>query len=213
VVDWDDYWNAFVPQTLEEQLATAAQRTGELDLSGYHLTEVPPMVRGYTQLRKLWLHRNQLTALPDWLGDLRRLTLLDVADNELTHLPLSMLCLPNLEVFRFGGNPLDPEQMLRSLAEEYNQAGTEDIAQSCDPEVTIHIPGARPARGAGRSGVRRVLNYAYPRYGMVRVLSVAEGRAVIKADRADPVEFDVSWRDGRLLNLVPATKVRCRATR
>lgn len=82
-----------------EKKIKEALRTGatELDLSrGFpakdseQLTELPESLGQLTQLRTLNLSVNQLAALPEWLGQLRQLQTLDLSDNQLNALPESL---------------------------------------------------------------------------------------------------------------------------
>lgn len=81
-----------LPQTpLEkaERRIAQAKRTGvsDLDLSGNQLTALPESLGQLTALRTLSLDSNQLTALPEGLGQLTALRELWLSSNKLTALP------------------------------------------------------------------------------------------------------------------------------
>jgi hypothetical protein len=183
--------------TVEERLGQTAEGWDELHLYQYQLPEVPPEVRGFRHLRSLYLYNNELASLPEWLGELPELTLLDVARNRLTEIPFSLLSRPRLEI-RMHDNPLDPDRMFRTLIERYNDAHSEDVAMTCDPGITLHLPRVRPANGTGRDSVARMLNDAYPRYGLIEVIEADEHRAVLKPARAPQIELQLTWWSGRL---------------
>jgi hypothetical protein len=192
----DSDWAA-PPLTVDQRLEQTAGGWDQLHLYQYSLPEVPPQVRGFRQVRSAYLYHNQLTALPEWLGELPDLTLLDVSRNRLTEVPFALLCRPGLEI-RMGGNPLDLDRMFRTLVEHYNDARYEDVAMTCDPGVTIHLPRVRPANATGRNGMARMLDDAYPRYGMIEVISADDHRAVVQPARAPQIGLELTWRSGRL---------------
>jgi leucine-rich repeat protein SHOC2 len=81
------------------------------------LTELPSTVGNLARLTYLNLDRNQLTALPAEIGNLKELTFLRLNGNKLTSLPESMGQLKNLKRLYLKGNPLpDTEkQKIRAL--------------------------------------------------------------------------------------------------
>jgi len=131
---------------------------GTANFSGRGWTELPPWIRGLTQLTDLNLRANRLSRLPDWIGsltnlvhlnvsgnqltelpeavgNLSKLTTLDVQDNQLTDLPL---LLADLLTWSFQlyvtGNPLReplPELMARGNAElaTYLRSLTDSVIQ------------------------------------------------------------------------------------
>ena len=94
-------------RTAEQKIADAS-RSGEtkLDLSGNQLTALPESLGQLTQLQSLDLSENQLTALPKSLGQLTQLVVLSVWDNSLAHLPNSLKELKSLEEIDVSGNKL-----------------------------------------------------------------------------------------------------------
>jgi hypothetical protein len=194
--DWSDSW---VPRlrTVEEALAEAAAGADELHLYQHDLGEVPAEVRGFRHLRRVHIYNARLRSLPEWLAELPELELIDAGRNELTEVPFALLCRPGLEV-RIHENPLNLDRMFRMLIEQYNQARTEDVARACEAGIVMHLPRVRPANGTGHEAVARMLNDAYPRYGMVQVIETGRERAVLKPARAPQMELRLTWWSGRL---------------
>nr|XP_034977915.1 leucine-rich repeat-containing protein 40 isoform X3 [Zootoca vivipara] len=138
---------AAVPQGL----IRTARKSGQLNLSGRGLTEVPPHVwrinldipdetkqnlsfsadeRWWeqTDLAKLILSSNKLQCLSDDLRLLPALTVLDVHDNQLTSLPSAIGTLENLQKLNVSHNRLKdiPEELtqlkhLKSLLLQHNE--------------------------------------------------------------------------------------------
>jgi internalin A len=91
-----------------EQKIADASRSGatELDLSGNQLTALPESLGQLTQLQSLDLSRNQLTALPESLGQLTQLQKLCLYDNQLATLPESLGQLTQLRRLGLSRNQL-----------------------------------------------------------------------------------------------------------
>jgi len=94
-------------RTTEQKIADAS-RSGEtkLDLSHNQLTALPESLGQLTHLQSLDLSSNQLMALPEWLGQLTQLQSLDISDNQLTALPESLGQLTHLQSLDSSGNLL-----------------------------------------------------------------------------------------------------------
>ena len=78
----------------------------ELYLRYNQLTELPQSLGNLTNLRWLELYKNELTELPEWIGNLTNLEHLNLGDNQLTELPESIGNLTNLEGLDLGDNEL-----------------------------------------------------------------------------------------------------------
>ncbi|KDO25226.1 hypothetical protein SPRG_09475 [Saprolegnia parasitica CBS 223.65] len=64
----------------------------KLDVSQNQLTALPETIGEMTELRILNVRSNKLTALPDTISKLARLEILDISGNRLSHLNLPTLC-------------------------------------------------------------------------------------------------------------------------
>ena len=75
------------PADRDPGLERAATALTDLDLSGNQLTAVPDSIGQLTALPACNLYGNQLTAIPDWTGQLTALTNLGLRGNQLTAVP------------------------------------------------------------------------------------------------------------------------------
>ena len=99
---WDDaYYEA-------EKRIKEVQRTGatELYLNDMQLTELPETIGQLIQLKLLNLSNNQLTELPETIGQLIQLQSLDIVDNQLFRLPESLGNLVDLQSLNLFNNHL-----------------------------------------------------------------------------------------------------------
>ena len=77
-----------------------------LYLAGNQLTEIPEVLGNLTQLTTLHLAGNQLTEIPEVLGNLTQLTELDLHENQLTEIPESLENLTQLTTLYLSNNQL-----------------------------------------------------------------------------------------------------------
>ncbi len=77
-----------------------------LDVSGNQLTALPESLGQLRKLQSIDVSSNQLTALPESLGELAELQSLDVSGNRLTALPKSLGQLTQLQSLDVSGNQL-----------------------------------------------------------------------------------------------------------
>ncbi|KAG7222282.1 hypothetical protein INR49_027286, partial [Caranx melampygus] len=110
----------------------------EVDLSLCNLTEVPvrelPEFCSLTHLVKVDLSKNQLTCLPDDLGNLVSLQHLDLYNNKLTALPVSFSQLRSLKWLDLKDNPLEP-----GLAKAAGDCLDEKQCKQCATKVLQHM--------------------------------------------------------------------------
>lgn len=88
---------------------------GVLDLSWKKLQTIPSEIGLLTDLKELYLHRNQLKSLPMELSKLTNLRRLDVDNNELETIPIELTLLTNLQCLFACRNHLDliPQSLQR----------------------------------------------------------------------------------------------------
>lgn len=114
-----------------------AERMTALDMSNNAILHVPAAMAKFTLLQELQLSHNQLSVLPQWIGDLKALKVLDMSHNNLsdlpeaisklrclqtlnvsqnyiTLLPLALADLPSLFILSAEGNPIEnvPEEIV-----------------------------------------------------------------------------------------------------
>ena len=96
------------PEQIAEKRIEEAARSGatDLDLRSLKLWELPESIGRLTQLRKLYLFENQLTALPESLDRLTQLEALYLGGNRLTALPESLGSLTELQELSLWSNQL-----------------------------------------------------------------------------------------------------------
>ena len=78
----------------------------ELDLSGNQLTSVPEALGQLSQLQRLDLSSNRLTSVPEALGQLSQLQRLDLSSNRLTSVPEALGQLSQLQQLYLSDNQL-----------------------------------------------------------------------------------------------------------
>ncbi|MBT4594836.1 leucine-rich repeat domain-containing protein [bacterium] len=78
-----------------------------LDMEGLYLQELSPAIVHLPNLERIFLQDNQLYKLPDEIGSLEKLTILNLANNALETLPQSLENLVELRSIILDGNPLD----------------------------------------------------------------------------------------------------------
>ncbi|MEM7531650.1 MAG: leucine-rich repeat domain-containing protein [Chloroflexota bacterium] len=95
------------------------QRVISIELDGHNLVgALPPALGELTKLTTLELGNNEITSLPDEIDQLQELHWLGLRNNRLTHLPTSLGRLRALTTLQLGGNDLDT--LPDSLAELTN---------------------------------------------------------------------------------------------
>tara|TARA_R110001583_G_scaffold69129_7_gene196228 strand:- start:7832 stop:9070 length:1239 start_codon:yes stop_codon:yes gene_type:complete len=82
-----------------------------LILTDNQISSLPDSLGERPRLQKLALAGNQLTELPQTLKNLHNLELIRISANQLTHCPEQLLSLPKLAWFAFAGNPFCQSQI------------------------------------------------------------------------------------------------------
>ena len=102
--------NEYNPRKIEDIYKLSKNKKEQitiLNLSRMGLTQIPDDIfDGFTNLKWLYLYGNQLTELPQSIGNLTNLTTLSLSDNQLTKLPESIGNLTNLEILYLDYNQL-----------------------------------------------------------------------------------------------------------
>ncbi len=80
------------------------------------LTGIGSGISNLSNLTKIYLDGNSISALPEEIGTLSNLEFLDISDNQIQEIPESIKNLSNLEMIKVKGNPLS-EDMLKKLEE------------------------------------------------------------------------------------------------
>ena len=93
-------------ELLQRIKQAAREKTTRLNLSGNHLTALPPEIGQLSNLSQLDLRGNQLTALPPEIGQLSNLSQLDLRANQLIALPAEIGQLSNLSQLVLMANQL-----------------------------------------------------------------------------------------------------------
>ncbi|MET7393519.1 COR domain-containing protein [Dactylosporangium sp. NPDC005572] len=89
--------------TLIAQRIAQAEGTGELNLEGISLREIPPEIQDLRHLRSVFLAGTGLRVLPPWFGNLKSIQVLDLAANPLKGFPNAILGLHNLQQLGLAG--------------------------------------------------------------------------------------------------------------
>jgi internalin A len=103
--------------------------TISLDLSGLGLTQVPPEIGQLAKLELLSLHNNQLTSLPPEISLLAALDTLALFNNQLTTLPPEISQLGALQLLYLGRNKLTslPQEIIQLVALEMLDLSGNDL--------------------------------------------------------------------------------------
>jgi len=93
--------------TLKELASANPDSVFSISLAREKLTEVPPILAKFSQLRILDLGKNKLTELPSFIGDFKYIEVLDVSKNELAIFPNEICRLSNLTTLIINRNAFD----------------------------------------------------------------------------------------------------------
>eukprot|EP00741_Cyanophora_paradoxa_P002354 tig00000600_g2283.t1 len=121
----------------------------KLFLNRNQLTALPPEIGLLSSLRELLVFTNKLMSLPPEIGRLTALKRLNVADNRLTSLPVEIGSIPAMKELNVNGNPLKDMPELRGKDDEAALAYLRSLAPAPAPAAppTPH-PAAAAAVGA-----------------------------------------------------------------
>ena len=117
-------WNTApdISVLVQERIQEAVARgSSKLDLRFLSLTSIPERI-GDLDLKTLLLKGNKLDSLPESLGNLKNIELLDLSENQLSQLPESFKDLPDHTLLLHGNNSLRlPAEVLGPKYEEGNE--------------------------------------------------------------------------------------------
>ncbi|MHA1386077.1 MAG: leucine-rich repeat domain-containing protein, partial [Candidatus Helarchaeota archaeon] len=82
-----------------------------MNLGDNQLTTLPESIGNLKSLKELYLEGNELTTLPESIGNLKSLKELYLRNNKLTALPESLGGLDNLKTLYLAGNPLSGKEL------------------------------------------------------------------------------------------------------
>lgn len=81
--------------------------TGKLNISGLELTELPPILLDYKGfIKELWVYKNNLQDLPEWLAGFDNLKNINISNNKLVKLPNVISEMKPLEWLSISNNDL-----------------------------------------------------------------------------------------------------------
>lgn len=80
-------------------------------LSGNNLTELPDFIGNWTELKELHLSNNRLTEIPWAVAELKKLERLDLSGNPVQYLPRGLKKLSNLKELCLEFTPLSADQV------------------------------------------------------------------------------------------------------
>jgi Leucine-rich repeat (LRR) protein len=102
-----------------------------IDLRGNQLTELPQSIGNLTNLKILNFSNNKLTELPEWIGNLTKLERIGFSRNQLKELPQSIGNLNNLELIILDNNPwkkrVDPKTLFKMIQNGLHRNVIEEI--------------------------------------------------------------------------------------
>jgi hypothetical protein len=104
-----------LPATFSNLLNLYSLRLGD-DSGGNSFKEIPEVVGDLIKLESLDVQYCQISVVPDWINKLKNLVELDLSNNLITDLPVSLLKLEHLPFVSLNKNPLNSE-----LNESYRQ--------------------------------------------------------------------------------------------
>ncbi|SIS90475.1 leucine-rich repeat-containing protein kinase family protein [Neptunomonas antarctica] len=161
------------------------------------------------KLRWLILTDNQISALPDSLGERPRLQKLALAGNRLTHLPQTLAQSKNLELVRISANQLVecPEQLLSLpklawFAFSGNPFSQSDADIRSVPEMPSSSFTLQKVLGQGASGVISKAHWNQPQALFPDDIAVKVFKGEVTSDGYPKDELQACLKVGQHANLV-----------
>jgi len=157
-----------------------------LILTDNQITTLPDSLGERPRLQKLMLAGNRLTALPQTLAQAHNLELLRISANDLTEFPDHILNLPKLAWLAFSGNP-------------FSQS---DISIKAVPEIPSSHFTLQNQLGQGASGVISTATWNTLQTNFPKDIAVKKFKGGVTSDGYPKDELDACLKVGNHPNLV-----------
>ena len=161
------------------------------------------------KLRWLILTENQISSLPDSLGERPRLQKLALAGNRITHLPQTLAQSKNLELVRLSANQLTecPDQLLDLpklawLTLSGNPFSQSDLEIQSVPEITSSSFTLQEVLGQGASGIISQAQWNQSQAAFQDDIAVKVFKGEITSDGYPKDELQACLKVGNHPNLV-----------
>lgn len=201
----------FASNNLFETLPESLGQCENLEMVGFKANKIKhvPTESLPIKLRWLILTDNQLTSLPDTLGERPRLQKLALAGNQLTQLPANLTQLTNLELVRISANQLTecPDQLLALpklawLAFSGNPFTQTNIDIQSVPLVPYSSFALQNVLGQGASGVIYKAIWNTPTDDFPQEIAVKVFKGELTSDGYPEDELQACLKVGGHVNLV-----------
>jgi hypothetical protein len=201
----------FASNNLFETLPEILGQCENLEMVGFKANKIKhvPAESLPIKLRWLILTDNQLTSLPDTLGERPRLQKLALAGNQLTQLPANLTQLINLELVRISANQLTecPDQLLALpklawLAFSGNPFTHTNIEIQSVPLVPYSSFALQNVLGQGASGVISKAIWNTPTADFPDEIAVKVFKGELTSDGYPEDELQACLKVGGHVNLV-----------
>ncbi|MBC7404840.1 MAG: hypothetical protein H7252_04040 [Cytophaga sp.] len=166
-----------------ERLSKLSRKATTLDLSGLHLTELPPQLVTYPKLESLDLTGNCIAQFPDEIGLLINIKYVTLCENDLARIPDSVSKLPSGCVVDISNNPLLTRDDLVTLAIALGASGYDGPTFKNDTDETL--------RSAAQlcDGLREWLQYASGTEGTATIARVIKKIYNCQQDQSRTLDF------------------------
>lgn len=194
-----------------ETLPEVLGRCQNLDMIGFKANQISRVPENSLppKLRWLILTENQITELPQSLGERTRLQKLALAGNRLTELPANLHQLVNLELLRISANQLAecPEQIfalpkLAWFAFAGNPFAAARVEGSAIPEISSSSYSLQQVLGQGASGVISKAAWTVPQLAFPEDIAVKVFKGEVTSDGYPEDELQACLKVGSHRNLV-----------
>ncbi len=201
----------FMSNNRFESLPEVLGRCPKLEMVGFKSNQISTVAEQSlpNQLRWLILTDNEITQLPDSLGERTRLQKLALAGNQLTALPQTMAQCHNLQLLRISANKLTefPHQLLNLpklawLAFAGNPFCIDEIAVNTVPVVSLSELQLQQVLGQGASGIISKANWTHNDHVFPTEVAVKVFKGEVTSDGYPEDELQCCLKVGEHPNLV-----------